>query len=90
LVTVEAEGVVMTTPDDPRQRDLYIVARTALDHCGMRGYDLACGIDPDGDRLIFLCCRPLLGLAPVLPAVDVEHERDTGPLPPHIAQRIAE
>ena len=68
----------MTDAYDPRHRDLYIVARIHLDDYGMHGYDLACGIDPNGDRIIFLCCRPLLGLVPVLPARDVEHEQ-SGP-----------
>jgi hypothetical protein len=62
-------------PDDPRRRDLYIVAQIHLDRHGLHGYDLACGIDPWGERIIFLCCRPLLGLAPVLPALHIEHEQ---------------
>lgn len=76
-------------PDDPRRRDLYIVARIHLDDYGMHGYDLACGIDPNADRIFFLCCRPLLGLAPVLQALDVEHEQ-LGPLDAETARRIAE
>ena len=77
------------THDDPRRRDLYIVARIHLDDHGIHGYDLACGLDPNGDRIIFLCCRPLLGLAPVLPALDVKHEQ-LGPVDAETARRITE
>jgi hypothetical protein len=77
----------MTHPDDPRHRDLYIVARVALDNVGLNGYDLCVGIDMNADRVFFLCCRPLLGFAPVLPAHHVAHEQ-AGPLPLLYLDRI--
>jgi hypothetical protein len=64
--------------DDAADRALIVLrAESAdLDDAGLAGYLAAEGIDPCGDRILFLACKPLLGDASCpLTAVAPEHEQ---------------
>jgi hypothetical protein len=64
--------------DEPHRR-LFILATesVSLDDAGLPGYLAAEGVDPAGDRILFLACQGLLGDGryPIMPAIDVAHEQ---------------
>jgi hypothetical protein len=82
--------VTIPSDDIPPDQRLFVLggSSASLDDVGAPGFSAAIGIDPNGDRVVFLAADDALGVRMLTTAESVEHER-TGRLPFVIAKRVA-